>query len=58
MKRTLNVCFWLLSPENSNGEGSYQCLHLSLPWWLGNLIKVSFWYCLALIISLLIGNLR
>jgi len=58
MKRTIKVCCWLLSPENSNEEGPYECFHLPVPWWLFNLIKVTFWYALALIICLLIGSLH
>lgn len=58
MKRAMEICCWLLSPENSYEEGRFRCLHLPMPWWLSNLIKVGFWYCLSLIFFLLIGNLH
>lgn len=54
MKRAMEICFWLLTPENCHEDRSYQ----TTPWWLSNLIKVGFWYFLALITGLLLSQLH
>lgn len=58
MNKTMRACCWLISPENSCNDRSYQFLYHLLPSWLLNLIKVTFWYGLALTVGILLGNLR
>ena len=56
MKRAMQVCYWLLSPESS--EELHYPVYQSTPWWLPNCIKVGFWYCLALLFVLFISRLQ
>ena len=58
MKKVMEICYWLLRPESSSEERSYKSLQQTAPWSLSNIIKVTFWYCLALILSLLLSNLQ
>lgn len=58
MKRAMEVCYWLLRPESSSEERSYKSLQQTAPWSLSNIIKVVFWYCLAVILGLLLSTLH
>ena len=58
MKNIMQTFHWLFRPENSLEETSNGSLEHMIPWWLPNLVKVTFWYGLALTFGFLLSELH
>ena len=62
MIKGMKICYWLLIPEDLYPGMLYKYLHQSdvspQYWKTLNLMKGAFWYCLAIAIGILIGNLH
>ena len=58
MKNIMEICHWLVRPENSMEETDNACQEQVTPRWVPSLVKVTFWYCLALTLTFLLSNLH